>query len=103
MPVVGHRVDGLKVAQARLRLKGSPNQREFAERLGIHWVTMSRIENGKANVSLDLLERIAAETGHKRDHFLAVEDDEEESRVPALSMLEELYGQLSIALGKVPA
>lgn len=72
----GHAVDGLKVAQARLALPGQPSQAEFARRLGIHWVTQSNIENGKAKVSLELLERISEETGQRRDSFLLPEEEE---------------------------
>jgi transcriptional regulator with XRE-family HTH domain len=76
----GHRVDGLKVARARESLGGNGlrvTQAEFARRLGVHVITLNRIENNKARVSLDLLERIADQTGKQRDHFLSDDDDEE--------------------------
>lgn len=106
MAPTGHRVDGLKIARARLamtdrRTGQSIKQAEFARRLGIHPVTMSNIENGKANVSLDLLERIATETGEKRDHFLDTGDtDEEESeamRALVRSFLRVMQQELKVA------
>ena len=80
----GLRANGLRIAKARQGLPGSPNQREFADRLGIHWVTQSNIENGKAKVSLELLERISRETGRTRDYLLGSDDEDEE---PSLSFL----------------
>lgn len=101
MGVTGHRVDGLKIAKAREALgrgkKVRMTQAKFAERVGIHLVTMNRIENGKANVSLDLLEKIAAETGHPREHFLADGDDDEAEAAPMALTRDEyaLYGELT--------
>lgn len=74
----GMKVNGLRVAQARLALEDRPSQADFAKRVGIHWVTQSNIENNKANVSLELLERIAAEARVTREHLLATDLDEEE-------------------------
>lgn len=105
MSVAGREVNGLRIAKARLALlnAGRPmTQAALAQRLGIHWVTMSNIENGKARVSLELLERIAEETGKSRDYFLG--DDDEEAEPVAVSpnndVLEQLYLQLGAALGK---
>lgn len=98
MAPVGHRVDGLKVAKARQALGKNGNrvsQVEFARRIGVHPVTMNRIENGKANVSLELLEKIAAETKKRREHFLA-EDDEEESQ--PMGDHHEMLAALAVAL-----
>lgn len=79
----GQAVNGLRIAQARLALPGAPNQREFAERIGIHWVTQSNIENGKAKVSLELLEKIAKETGRTRD-WLQGEDEAEDEEAASM-------------------
>lgn len=92
----GHTVNGLRVAQARLALPGSPSQAEFARRVGIHWVTQSNIENGKAKVSLELLERIAAETSETRDHFLGVDDEDEEAA--QMPTHHEMLAALAVAL-----
>lgn len=81
----GLKVNGVRVAQARLNLPGAPSQAAFAERLGIHWVTQSRIETGKALVSLELLERIAETTGTTREHLLGDDEDEEAAQLPSLS------------------
>lgn len=75
----GIKPNGLRIAKARLALPGPPSQAEFATRVGIHWVTQSNIENGKANVSLELLERIAGETSTTREHLLGTDDDAEEA------------------------
>jgi len=83
----GHRVDGLKVARARESLGANGHrvtQAEFARRLGVHVITLNRIENNKARVSLDLLERIADQTGKQRGHFLSDDDDEESDPVADL-------------------
>lgn len=87
----GYEVNGLRVARARLALADKPSQAVFAERVGIHWVTQSKIETGKAKVSLDLLERIAAETGESREHFLASADEDDEE---AASMTADLMRAL---------
>jgi transcriptional regulator with XRE-family HTH domain len=92
MAPTGHRVDGLRIARARQSLTDGRtekplSQAAFAKRLGIHPVTMSNIENGKANVSLDLLERIADETGTTRDDLLASGDDGDEEEDEPVSEL----------------
>jgi len=71
-----------RVAQARAALtdeRGKPmSQAEFARVLGIHGVTLNRIENGKANVSLDLLERIAEKTGRSRAWLMGEPEPDDE-------------------------
>lgn len=102
----GKTVNGLRIAQARLSLPDKPSQAEFAKRLDIHWVTQSNIENGKAKVSLELLEKIASETGVSREHLLALDaDEDEESRAMPdhREVMEALHYSLGVALGKVPA
>ena len=82
----GIKANGLRIAQARLSLPDRPSQAEFARRVGIHWVTQSNIENNKANVSLELLERIAEHTGTTREHLLGSDEDEEAAKVPKLEL-----------------
>lgn len=103
----GQRIDGVAVAKARLaiidRSTGKAlTQAAFARRLGIHVVTMSNIENSKANVSLELLEKIAKETRKRREDFqLADSEDSEEAALPMgdhRQMLAALYDALGIAL-----
>lgn len=103
----GQRIDGVAVAKARLaitdRRTGKPlSQADFARRIGIHPVTMSNIENGKANVSLELLEKIAKETRKRREDFQLADDaDSEEAAEPmGRSLLETLYAEIGEALKK---
>lgn len=94
----GYRANGLRIAQARLSLPGRPNQREFADRLGIHWVTQSNIENGKANVSLELLERISRETGRTREYLLGTDDEDEEAALPSFLAHDDVLDALDFAI-----
>lgn len=80
----GMKVNGHRVGQARVNMAGSPSQAAFADQIGIHWVTQSRIETGKALVSLELLEKIAEATGTTREHLLGEDDDEEAAQMPTL-------------------
>lgn len=69
------------MAQARqaLRSDGTPRvsaddlvmtQGELADLVGVHRVTLNKIEGGSARVSLDLVERLAAALGRTREHLL---------------------------------
>lgn len=71
----GHIIKASLVGRRRTEMKLT--QAQMAERLGIHWVTQSNIENGKALVSLELAERIAEEIGVSRDELLGEPDDAE--------------------------
>lgn len=86
----GLAVNGLRIAKARMALPGRVTQAEFARRLGIHWVTQSNIENGKAKVSLELLERIASETGMPRDHFTRNGDEDDEEADPMADLTDAI-------------
>lgn len=70
----GYRVDPVRAAQARLDKKGTDGrplkQAAAAKLLGIHPVTLNRIENGKARVSLELLERMVKLYGQTRAWLL---------------------------------
>jgi transcriptional regulator with XRE-family HTH domain len=65
-------VDPVRAAQARIEKRLS--QVSAASALGVNRVTLNKIENGKANVSLDLLERMAGEYGRSRDWLLGKDD-----------------------------
>lgn len=49
----------------KLRKKDDLSQQELAERLGISKSEISRIENGKQNLSLERLQRVLNALGHK--------------------------------------
>lgn len=74
-----YKLDGLRVAQARTAILGedgrSIKQSAFAALADLHPVTMNRIENNKARVSLGTLERISELTGRSREYLLG-EDEE---------------------------
>ena len=67
-------LNGENVAKARLAIlddRERPlSQQELANRVGIHRVTLAKIESGDARVSLEVLERLAAELGKSREHLL---------------------------------
>lgn len=84
------RIDGLKVAKRRLALPKNGNrhvsQVTLADRAGLHWVTVSNIERGKApNTTIDTLGRLAQALGCEIGDLLSDEngkpasDDEDES------------------------
>ena len=64
----GYVADGLRIAKARQAL--GLTQADFAERLEIHRVTLTKIENSDAKVSLELLERLVMLTGRSREWLL---------------------------------
>jgi transcriptional regulator with XRE-family HTH domain len=72
----GYEVNGLRIAQLRTERLKQISQADFARRCGLHWVTMSNIENGKARVSLETLETIAGELGVRRDDLLSRPEDQ---------------------------
>ena len=62
------RIDGLKVAKARLALPHERgrhvSQAKLAERAGLHWVTVSNIERGKSpNTTLETLGKLSDALG----------------------------------------
>lgn len=61
-------VDPHRAAQARLAV--GLTQAEAADDLGVNRVTLNKIENGKANASLDLIERMAARYTRSREWLL---------------------------------
>lgn len=74
----GQQVNGALIGKLRTQ-KLSLTQAQMAERLGIHWVTQSNIENGKALVSLELLERLAKELSVPRNELLLAAEVQETS------------------------
>lgn len=52
---------GAKLAKARI--EAGVTQRELAERTGVHQAVISRVEQGRANPTIGLLEDIAAGLG----------------------------------------
>ncbi|NLO90701.1 MAG: helix-turn-helix transcriptional regulator [Elusimicrobia bacterium] len=56
-------VDGAKLGRLRKGLPGAPSQRAFAESVGIHYVTIANIENGKYGASEEMVFKIAAALG----------------------------------------
>lgn len=64
----------MRVAQARLALTGEDGrqvtQDELADLVGVHRVTMNRIEAGTARVSLDVLEGLSVALGRSREWLL---------------------------------
>lgn len=71
-------IDGARLGQARQALTDENGKRltqaEAARILGVHTVTLNRIENGKARASLELLERICELTGKSRIWLLGEEE-----------------------------
>lgn len=55
----------------RLRKDAGHSQEAFADRTGIHRTTMSEIERGVSNVSLDIAERIAKSLGMSLSELVA--------------------------------
>lgn len=94
---MSYQLDGLRVAQARQALQGRDGkaltQGELAERAEIHRVTMTRIENGDAKVSLELLERLSGLLDKSRPYLLGEPEQ--------IDPLEEARGRIGQALAKV--
>lgn len=87
----GHQIDGLRAAQERERLGFT--QAECAARLGVHRVTLTKIENDDTNVSLDLIERMTALFSCTREHLQGLD-------VP-VDEVEAAKEQIAEALAKV--
>lgn len=64
--------DGVGSRVKQLRAQHCPNEsgRKFAERAGINYVHLSKIENGKVKPQLDTLDRIAQALGVKVGELL---------------------------------
>jgi len=55
----------LAVALVKARKRKGLTQGDVAKKAGIRWETVSRIENGKVNSSLDVLSRVFAAVGKR--------------------------------------
>jgi DNA-binding XRE family transcriptional regulator len=69
----GLEINAVRIAQARLAMpkeNGRPvSQAKFAEKLGIHWVTVSNLERGKTKPSGETLAAICRVTGKPVEWF----------------------------------
>jgi transcriptional regulator with XRE-family HTH domain len=73
MLMKGFAIDPLRAAQARISFQedGKPlTQVEAARRLGVHQITLNRVENGKSPGSADLLDRMVELYGVTREWLL---------------------------------
>jgi transcriptional regulator with XRE-family HTH domain len=68
-------------------------QAEAADALGVNRVTLNKIENGRANVSLELLEAMAEMYGCSREYLLGQPEE-----VDAIELGRE---RLAVALAKI--
>ena len=57
-------------------------QQQLAEAVGVHWITISKLERGKIKLTTDWLDRIATELGVRARDLLA--DDHSAEPRPAL-------------------
>lgn len=97
----GIRLQGVRVAQARQKLpgfngRGYLRQSEFAEKVGIHPVTMNRIENDNANVSLEMAERLADALCVTREWLQGEDDPYELARVKMGQALEDFNAAVNL-------
>ena len=99
----GYSIDHLRAGQARaaLRDQGKPlAQAAAARKLGVHPVTLNKIENGKANVSLELLERMARLYGVSRE-WLCGQDAPTDPVEAAREEIAEALGDIGTGLNKI--
>jgi transcriptional regulator with XRE-family HTH domain len=94
----GIQLDGVRVAAARQALPGFNGrsylrQSEFADVVGIHPVTLNRIENNKTKVSLETLEGLCEHLGRTREWLMGVPEEVDE--------LEAAREQMATALSKI--
>lgn len=76
------------------------SQTQAAHRLDVHPVTLNRIENGKANVSLELLERMCALYGCTRP-FLLGEPEQVDPFDAAKAQVAAALGEISDGFEKL--
>src|SRR5690242_15760418 len=72
----GYEIDGARVGRAREA--AGISQQALGDRCHLHRVTVTRIENGQARVSLDVAERLARELGCTREWLLGEPDNVDE-------------------------
>lgn len=98
-------VDPVRAGQAREAFRDKAGARlsqvAAARRLGVHPVTLNKIENGKANCSLELLERMSKLYGRTREWLCGENDPVDEVEAArekfalALSSIGEGFEQLT--------
>jgi addiction module HigA family antidote len=64
---------GLILADTVLRRHGGITVTEFARKLGVSRVALSRVVNGKAAISAELAIRLAASMGGSAEHWLRMQ------------------------------
>ena len=57
----------IAIALAKARQKKGMTQGQVAKRAGVSWETVSRIENGRVNSSVEVLSRLFAAVGKRLD------------------------------------
>ena len=100
----GLSIDHVRAGQARAALRddrGRPlSQAAAARKLDVHPVTLNKIENGKANVSLELLERMSRLYGRSRE-WLCGENEPADPVEAAREDIAEALGDIGTGLGKL--
>jgi len=103
----GYEIDGARVGQAREA--AGISQQTLADRCDLHRVTVTRIENGHARVSLEVAERLARELGCTREWIFGEPssvDDFEQARervATALSKIGEGFEDFTEAVDELYA
>jgi transcriptional regulator with XRE-family HTH domain len=92
MARTGYTIDGVRAAQARVAC-GLATQEQAAAELHVNRITLNRIENGHAKVSLELLERMAGRYGRSREWLQGEPEHVDE--------LELGRARLAVALAKI--
>lgn len=83
-------------------MEGRVSQQHFADRLGVHVVTVSSWERGKAQPTIENLTAIAETTGKPLSFFVGGDDDDEDDeralRVIVTMLVEREQDDLAVAL-----
>jgi transcriptional regulator with XRE-family HTH domain len=99
------KVVGSRIRQARRSMPHENGrvvpQMAFADKVGVHWVTISQWERGKQAATLANLRRISEVTGKPLEFFTGDADDEEAAQrmslARGLEILEDLHAALAAA------
>lgn len=102
-------LDGERVARARVALPVGEDGRQVSQDdlgglVGIHRVTVTRIENGKAPVSLEVLERLSQVLGVSRSWLLGEPeqvDELERAREKMARSLAEFSDAVDLLAGRL--
>lgn len=104
MARTSYAIDAARAGQARTA--AGLTQEDAAAKLGINRITLNKIENGRTNVSLDLLERIASFYGRSREWMLGEPETIDEIELGrerlavALTKISEGFEELTIVLNQ---